>query len=42
MVFREKWKIPNPPSKAWQIQRADEIWDKYMIALEKDYKKKAS
>ena len=37
MTFKEKWKIPNPPTKAWQIQHTNEIWDKYVSALEHDY-----
>jgi hypothetical protein len=39
MVFREKWKIPNPPSIAEQIRHTDEVWDKYISALEADYAK---
>ncbi len=39
MVFKEKWKIQNPPSKEWQVQHTSEVWDKYIAALEADYKK---
>jgi hypothetical protein len=37
MLFKEKWKIPSPPTKAWQIEHTSEIWDKYVAALERDY-----
>jgi hypothetical protein len=37
MLFKEKWKISNPPTKAWQVQHTNEIWDKYIAALEHDY-----
>jgi hypothetical protein len=36
MTFKEKWKIANPPSKTWQIEHTNEIWDKYIAALEQD------
>jgi hypothetical protein len=42
MIFKEKWKISDPPTKAWQIQHTDEIWDKYVTALEHDYNSKKS
>ncbi len=37
MVFKENWKIPNPPSKKYQIEHTNIVWDKYVSALEKDY-----
>jgi hypothetical protein len=37
MIFREKWKISNPPTKAWQVQHTNDIWDKYIAALERDF-----
>jgi hypothetical protein len=37
MVFKEKWKISNPPSKDWQVQHTSGVWDKYVAALERDY-----
>lgn len=39
MLFREKWKTQSPPTKAWQVQHTNEIWDKYVAALEADYSK---
>ena len=40
MVFKEKYKIPNAPSKAEDLKHTSEVWDKYVAALEKDWKKK--
>jgi hypothetical protein len=39
MTFKEKYKIPNPPSKAEQVRHTEEVWDKYVEALERDYGK---
>jgi len=38
MVFREKWKnIAKVPSIEEQMRNTNEVWDKYVAALEKDY-----
>ena len=38
MVFREKWKnIAKVPSIEEQMRDTNEVWDKYVAALEKDY-----
>jgi hypothetical protein len=37
MTFKEKWKIANPPTRAWQIEHTNNVWDKYISALESDY-----
>jgi hypothetical protein len=38
MVFREKWKnIAKIPSIEEQVKQTNEVWDKYVAALEKDY-----
>ena len=39
MVFKEKWKnIAKPPTIEEQIEHTHKVWDKYIAALEKDYK----
>ena len=39
MVFKEKWKdIAKIPSIEEQIRSTNEVWDKYVAALEKEYK----
>ena len=39
MVFKEKWKdIARIPSIEEQIRSTNEVWDKYVAALEKEYK----
>lgn len=38
MVFREKWKITNSPTIKEQIKSTNRVWDKYIAALEKDYR----
>lgn len=39
MVFKEKWKnIAKIPSIEEQIRSTNETWDKYVAALEKEYK----
>ncbi len=40
MVFKEKWKIANPPSLEEQARQTSEVWDKYARALEKEYRSK--
>jgi len=37
MVFRERYRIRNAPTKAQDTKHVHEIWDKYAKALEKDY-----
>lgn len=38
MVFIEKWKVAEVPSKTEYLKDINRIWDKYATALEKDYK----
>jgi hypothetical protein len=39
MVFKEKWKnIAKIPSIKEQIRSTNEVWDKYVAALEKEYR----
>jgi hypothetical protein len=39
MVFKEKWKnIAEIPSIKEQIRSTNEVWDKYVAALEKEYR----
>jgi hypothetical protein len=39
MVFKEKWKdITKIPSIEEQIRSTNEVWDKYIASLEKEYK----
>lgn len=38
MVFIEKWKVAEVPSKAEYLKDTNRIWDKFAAALEKDYK----
>ena len=38
MLFKEKWKdIAKIPSIEEQVKNTNEVWDKYVAALEKDY-----
>lgn len=37
MTFNEKYKISNAPTKEQDIKHTDQMWDKYVTALEKDY-----
>ena len=37
MTFKESYKIRNPPTKATDIKLTNEVWDKYVAALEDDY-----
>jgi hypothetical protein len=39
MVFTEKYKTRNPPSKADDLSHTNEVWDKYVVALMKDYRR---
>lgn len=38
MVFKEKYKIRNAPTKLEDTKHTNETWDKYVAALERDYK----
>ena len=39
MVFKEEWKnIARVPSIEEQIRSTNEVWDKYVAALEKEYR----
>jgi hypothetical protein len=40
MIFKESWKIADPPSLDEQVEQASKIWDKYVTALENDYRLK--
>jgi hypothetical protein len=40
MVFREKYKIRDHPSQAEDTKHTSDIWDKYVEALERDYRNK--
>lgn len=40
MTFHEHYRIRNPPTKAQDAKVTNEIWDKYVAALEKDYARK--
>jgi len=42
MVFTEKWKIHEVPEKATYTKHISGIWDKYIVALERDYAKTTS
>lgn len=37
MTFKEKYKISNAPTKEEDRNHTDQMWDKYVAALEKDY-----
>ena len=38
MLFKERWKnIAKIPSIEEQVKSTNEVWDKYVVALEKDY-----
>ena len=37
MTFTEAYKIRNAPTKAADIKHTNEIWNKYVATLEKDY-----
>ena len=38
MVFKEKWKILKTPTLEEQTNQTSRVWDKYVEALEEDYK----
>jgi len=40
MTFTERYKVGNSPSKAQDTRHVHEIWDKYVVALEKEYARK--
>jgi len=42
MTFQEHYKIRNAPSKATDEKHTHEVWDKYVAALEKDYRRNKS
>jgi len=37
MKFTEKYKISGAPTKEQDRKQTDQMWDKYVAALEKDY-----
>lgn len=37
MTFTERYKVGKSPSKTQDIKSVHEIWNKYMVALERDY-----
>ena len=37
MVFTERYKIRNSPSRVQDVKSVHEVWDKYVAALERDY-----
>ena len=37
MTFREKYKIRDTPTKKEDAKQTSEIWDRYVVALERDY-----
>ena len=37
MTFTEKYKISDAPTKEEDRKHTDQMWDKYVAALEKDY-----
>jgi ribulose-5-phosphate 4-epimerase/fuculose-1-phosphate aldolase len=39
MRFKERYKIRNAPSKAQDVKHTNELWDKYVASLEKDYRR---
>jgi hypothetical protein len=39
MVFTEKWKIKKVPNRGAFTEHINEIWDKYVNALEREYAK---
>ena len=42
MTFTEHYKIRNPPPKKEYTKQVDIVWDKYVTALEKDYRRSKS
>jgi hypothetical protein len=37
ITFKVKYKIANAPTKEKDTKRTNEVWDKYVAALERDY-----
>jgi len=37
ITFRVKYKIANAPTKEKDTEQTNEVWDKYVAALERDY-----
>jgi hypothetical protein len=37
MMFKEKYKIPGAPTRKEKSKQTDEVWDRYVAALERDY-----
>ena len=37
MTFKAKYKIANAPTKEEDTKQTNKVWDKYIIALERDY-----
>jgi hypothetical protein len=37
MTFTEKYKVSKAPTKEQDRKETDQMWDKYVAALEKDY-----
>lgn len=37
MTFTEKYKISDAPTKEEDRNHSEQMWDKYVAALEKDY-----
>ena len=42
MRFSEKYKVRNAPTQKEDAKHTEEIWDKYVAALEKDYARSVS
>lgn len=40
MAFTEHYRIRKAPTKAQDIEHTHEVWDKYIRALEKDYRRR--
>jgi hypothetical protein len=37
ITFKVKYKIANAPTKEKDTKQTNEVWDKYVAALERDY-----
>ena len=42
LTFAEHFKIPNAPTKAQYSSMVSRVWDKYVEALQKDYRRSKS
>ena len=40
MTFKEKYKIRGAPTRKEEMKHTNEIWDRYVAALERDYAQK--